>query len=193
MIAVTRMILMLCWGLFIAAWTVGALTVKRTAERPGFSLAAKVPLIAAAVIGLTMLWQGDGPLSALNRLALWPQTGVTGAVVDAFAVLGVGVALWARLALGRNWSADLVVKEQHVLVQGGPYAYVRHPIYTGVLLMLLGTAIHMGALSGLLVFGLCVAGFWLRARDEERLMMRQFPEAYAAYRRRVKALIPYVL
>jgi protein-S-isoprenylcysteine O-methyltransferase len=108
-------------------------------------------------------------------------------------VAGLGFSLWARFALGRNWSGTVTIKRDHELVRSGPYAIVRHPIYSGILLALLATAIargHLGAFVGLAVAALTLR---LKALSEESFMVEQFGAQYSAYQREVKALIPFVL
>ncbi len=113
-----------------------------------------------------------------------------GAVICVF---GLFVTLWARWTLAGNWSSDVTFKHNHELVKTGPYRFVRHPIYTGLLVMALGTAISAGRLRcwlGLVVVGI---GFWIKLRQEERLMLRHFPDEYPAYRKQVKALVPFII
>ncbi len=110
----------------------------------------------------------------------------------AICALGLSVAIWSRKTLGTEWSRDVEFKRGHKLVQGGPYRLMRHPIYTGHLLMGLGTAITSGSLiafAGLTSFAL---GFWIKLNQEESLLLRSFPNEYPAYKTRVKALIPYL-
>src|SRR5262249_11895523 len=102
-------------------------------------------------------------------------------------------ALWARVALGRNWSGVVTLKEGHELIEHGPYRFVRHPIYTGIFTMFFATALALGHLSGFAGALLTFASFWVKLCDEEKLMLQQFPERYAAYRRRAKRIIPFVL
>ncbi|HTR77326.1 MAG TPA: isoprenylcysteine carboxylmethyltransferase family protein [Gemmatimonadaceae bacterium] len=124
------------------------------------------------------------------------RTGRPGAVAALIGtmccVVGVAIAIWARVTLGRNWGMPMSRKENPELVTTGPYAYIRHPIYSGFLFAMLGSTI---ALSIVWVIPLIVSGlyFTYSARREERIMIAQFPEAYAAYRRRTKMLIPFVL
>jgi protein-S-isoprenylcysteine O-methyltransferase Ste14 len=115
--------------------------------------------------------------------------GVVGVVLSA---LGIGLAIWARTYLGRNWGMPMSRKENPELVTSGPYAYVRHPIYTGMLIAMLGSAIGVTPFWSipLVLFGLY---FVYSARKEEKLMMEQFPEQYAAYMRRTKMLMPFIL
>ena len=106
---------------------------------------------------------------------------------------GILFAIWARVYLGTNWSSTVTLKEGHELMRGGPYALVRHPIYSGLLLGWLGMALEKGrwmALIGLLIIFL---GFRLKSRTEERFMREQFGEQYEEYRRRTAALIPFVI
>jgi len=104
---------------------------------------------------------------------------------------GLAFAVWARRHLGRNWSSHVVLKQDHALVRSGPYQRVRHPIYTGILLALLGTAITIGELRAAVGFALFVLSFVLKSRTEERWMREVFPE-YEQYRRSTAALIPKV-
>jgi len=118
-----------------------------------------------------------------------PAVDIVGA---ALCLAGLVGAVWARRTLGDNWSAAVTLKHGHELIVRGPYNYVRHPIYTGILLMVLGTAIAIGRLHAWIGLLVCVVGFWVKLRQEEALMTRQFPDAYPPYRRRVKALVPFV-
>ena len=104
---------------------------------------------------------------------------------------GFGFAVWARVHIGRNWGMPMSLREGHELVTSGPYAYVRHPIYSGLMLAMIGSAFTVGLVL-LLVLPLYFAYFLFSARSEEKTMLAQFPEAYPAYRRRTKMLIPFV-
>ena len=100
--------------------------------------------------------------------------------------------MWARFALGRNWSGTVTVKHDHELVRSGPYAIVRHPIYSGFLLGLLGTVIVRGSLGALLGLGVIVLVLRLKSLTEESFMLEQFGSQYTAYQRDVKALVPFL-
>ena len=108
-------------------------------------------------------------------------------------LLGALLAIWARVCLGRNWSSMVTVKRDHQLIRSGPYKWVRHPIYSGLLLAALGTAIVVGDLRALLGFGLLVAAFAMKFHLEESMMTEQFGSEYVEYKRRVKALVPFVI
>jgi protein-S-isoprenylcysteine O-methyltransferase Ste14 len=178
-------VITLCWLVFGIVWAVSALFVKRTIEQ---SL-GWVRLLAFAVV----IWV----LARVSRVtgppqSLWPGTALLGALAALLTVAGLVVAVWARAVLGRNWSGTVAFKEGHELIERGPYAYVRHPIYSGLLLMGLGTAIERARLESFLMLAMALVGLAIKAQFEEQLMIRHFPEAYPQYRRRVKALIPGV-
>lgn len=185
-------ILIACWLGFVVAWAVAAMTRKRTARRapwwggPGFRLLA-IALIALFLrlrIGRHLDYV-LGPLAGqANPAAAW-----LGIVV---CLSGFALALWARVYLGRNWGTPMTLRVGHELVTGGPYAYVRHPIYSGILIAMLGSTLAGGVawLVGAVVFG---AYFLVSARAEEKLMLAQFPIEYPAYMRRTKMLVPFVL
>ena len=96
-------------------------------------------------------------------------------------MVGLGLALWARATLGRNWSGVVTLKEGHELVERGPYRIVRHPIYTGILTMFFTTALVLAHFAGFAGTLLMFASFWIKLGREEKLMLHQFPERYAAY------------
>jgi protein-S-isoprenylcysteine O-methyltransferase Ste14 len=110
----------------------------------------------------------------------------------AVTALGIGFAVWARFTLGRNWSGTVTVKKDHELVQRGPYAISRHPIYSGAVLAVLGTVMAFGTVRAALVVPVVVVAFRMKMAVEERFMTEQFGAAYADYRQRVKGLIPLV-
>ena len=116
---------------------------------------------------------------------------------DAIAIVicagGLFLAIWSRKVLGVEWSRDVELKQGHKLVERGPYSSMRHPIYTGHLLMGLGTALGSGLLVSFAGLALLVVGFWIKLNQEEHVLIRAFPDEYPAYKELVKALIPYVL
>jgi protein-S-isoprenylcysteine O-methyltransferase Ste14 len=122
-----------------------------------------------------------------------PQTGAVLVVSSILCVCGLGFCLWARATLGRNWSGTVTLKENHELIMRGPYRLVRHPIYTGLLAMLIATAIQQRHIAGVIGLVLVFVSFWIKLSEEELVMLKQFPGQYAAYRQRVKRIIPFVL
>lgn len=111
-------------------------------------------------------------------------------ILGTFAVAaGLAFAVWARRHLGRNWSGTITVKEDHTLIRSGPYRFVRHPIYSGLLLALVGTATAIGEVRGLLAVACVVVGFLRKIRLEEQKMSQTFAE-YRQYRQKTAVLIP---
>ena len=115
---------------------------------------------------------------------------VAGAVICVF---GLWVTIWARRTLAGNWSSDVTFKQGHELIRTGPYRFVRHPIYTGLLVMCLGTAVEIGQLRCWLGLIVVFVGFWIKLSQEEQLLMRHFPDEYPLYRKQVKALVPWLI
>jgi len=175
------------WAVFAVTWMIAALFVKRTVER-----SAGWGRLFLWLVAPMLIWR----MSRSRLLGMgweWTPTPSSEWLAALIVLLGLAVCLWARLALGGNWSGAVTLKQDHELIERGPYHYVRHPIYTGFLLMAFGTAALHGRAAEFVFVGLIFLGFWFKLRAEEELLTRHFPEAYPQYRRRVKALIPYVL
>jgi protein-S-isoprenylcysteine O-methyltransferase Ste14 len=122
---------------------------------------------------------------------VWPQTMTTNILADFSTALGLILVIQARRALGQNWSSEVVIQEKHELIERGPYAYIRHPIYSGLLLMLMGTALYFGRKAWIIDFVCCFVGIYFKSQMEERLLAKTFP-AYSEYKRRTKAMIPFI-
>lgn len=190
-----------CWTIFFIITLATALFTKRTSVRQSLSsrLAYGIPLFFAFLL----LVQGMGGLQVLGfqlRQSMYPlyvqvlpHTTLLSGTGLFLTIAGLLLVLWARAVLGANWSASVTLKEGHELVERGPYAYVRHPIYSGVLLMFLGTVIIFGTLGGFLGFPFLFVGCWIKLKQEESLLTEHFGKDYAEYTTRVKALIPYVV
>ena len=179
-----------CWLVFVAIWVLGAVSTKRTVYRE--SHAQRLRYWVLLVIAYFLLVYGRRLPYPLN-LRIVPQVLPTAWVAAVLCVIGLVFAFWARVTLGRNWSGVVTLKEGHELVERGPYRFVRHPIYTGILTMFFATALALGHLAGFAATLLMFASFWIKLRDEEKLMLQQFPDRYADYRRRSKRIIPFVL
>jgi protein-S-isoprenylcysteine O-methyltransferase len=189
----TRLIF-ICWAIFVVYWLISAVGVKRDIQSRGW-LAARSLRIAVALLVLIFLlvrvFSRGQPIRPLRSLRFGPVNPFVGLISVLLCAAGIAYAIWARWHLGRNWSAVPAVKEGHELVTSGPYASVRHPIYAGMLLALLGTVLTLGGAT-VGIFVVCCIVFLWRVQVEERLMQQQFPGQYAAYRSRTKALIPFV-
>ena len=184
----------LCWGIFVVVWLIAAFFTKRTVERS--ASVWRLLWIAAVVALVAGVGRGGGDV-IWQRLPkdwdfVWAYTPTIGLAADAITALGLFITLWARATLGANWSGTVTFKENHELITRGPYAFARHPIYTGLLLMLLGTAIIGGHAFGFAVLALGTFMLWLKSLDEERMMIKHFPDAYPPYKARVRALVPFL-
>jgi len=182
-------IIAVCWAIFIIVWLVNAVRTKRTLEKQSLAsaLAHRIPVAIGWWLLLVPKWSGP-----LNWRIL-PDTDflkLSGAMI---CICGLIFTLWARYTLAGNWSSNVTFKRDHELIRTGPYRFVRHPIYTGLLVMWLGTIVFVGKLYGACSLLLVAIGFWIKLRQEERLLLRHFPATYPIYRREVKALVPFII
>jgi protein-S-isoprenylcysteine O-methyltransferase Ste14 len=182
-------IILSCWIIFLAYWLISALTVKRTAE-PQRLLSALAHRIPVGLGWFLLAFQGLPPPMNLVLIPGTEWARVIGAVVCVFGLCGT---IWARWTLAGNWSSNVTFKQGHELVKTGPYRFVRHPIYSGLLVMCLGSAIEIGRLRCFLSLLVVGVGFWIKLKQEERLLLRHFPDEYPDYQRQVKALMPFVI
>ena len=192
-------IILSSWAVFLLVWGVTAFSVKRDVRGHGFAsvwssawplrLLLALALIAAAFRTGASARSGRGVFT--RRAALFVPSAALGWAAAALVVIGIAFAIWARVVLGRNWSPRPSVKEEHELVTTGPYEYVRHPIYTGMLLAAFGTALT-GSWFAIGVLIVASALFLSRIPREEKIMLNLFPNAYPAYQAETKRLIPLV-
>ena len=176
------------WIVFLLYWAATARDVKTTQwqESPRSAVIHRT-LLAIAAILLGARWNDAGFLTQ----PVLPLSTILVAMGVALVVIGVAFAIWARRTLGSNWSAAVTVKEGHTLVRTGPYKVVRHPIYTGMLIGFLGTAMVIDETRGVLAIVLATAAFVYKSRVEEHRMQATFP-AYDDYRRHSAALVPFI-
>jgi protein-S-isoprenylcysteine O-methyltransferase Ste14 len=178
------------WDAVGVVWLIGYAFTKRTMRAQ--PVGARLFHLALLVLGGCMMagpWFRYGWL----RLRFIPQLESLPLAGMVLTVAGCAFAIWARVTLGANWSARATVKADHELITSGPYSLARHPIYTGLLMAIMGSALAGGEWRCVLGVAIIVFAFLVKMSQEERLMMQTFPEAYPLYRERVKALIPGVL
>jgi protein-S-isoprenylcysteine O-methyltransferase Ste14 len=180
-----------CWDIFGLFWLVTMFSTKRTLHRQ--TTGSRLGYWLLFLVAFWLLFRGTFPhRHLLLEQIVVPHSAGPNLIGLGLTVAGLGVAIWARVTLGRNWSGSVTFKENHELVVRGPYAMVRHPIYTGMLLMFLGTALAVGTLGGLVAVPLLFLSFWIKYRQEETLMIEHFGDQYRSYRVRVRALIPFL-
>jgi protein-S-isoprenylcysteine O-methyltransferase Ste14 len=174
------------WWAFCVVWLIGAFANKRTRWTPPqlavllhwSILCAGIALYASAVQRGFLGWR------------LLPDRRWLDDLSDVMHIAGFWFAIWARFYIGRSWSAGVALKEEHALARGGPYALVRHPIYSGLLLVCLGKALGQGKVGSVLAFVVVLCEWKRKSLIEERLMLAQFGEQYKRYCAEVKGLIP---
>ena len=171
-------------------WTAGMLFTKRTARVQ--SIGSRLLHIAFVLPGAIFLGAPQLQIGWLGEHFV-PDTSAVKIAGLAITLAGCLFAAWARLILGANWSGRVTLKQSHELITTGPYSLARHPIYTGLVVAAIGTALAIGEWKCIIGVPLIVLAFITKIRQEESMMMQAFPEAYPAYRKRVKALIPGVI
>jgi len=180
-----------CWIVFAAYWAIAAIGAKPNLGVRGWRREGGLRL---ALIVLTLLLLRVPSVREALRQLQRDGAGIavfTGAAGVALCALGMTLAIWARIHLGRNWGVPMSRKEDPELVTTGPYGFIRHPIYLGILLAMLGSTLGASIfwLLPLILFG---GYFVYSARNEEILMLAQFPQQYSAYRQRTKMLLPFL-
>ncbi|GAA5002261.1 isoprenylcysteine carboxylmethyltransferase family protein [Pseudoluteimonas lycopersici] len=178
-----------CWFVVIAYWIWSARRVKAPKLRESLAkrfLVHWLPLIVAVYLLGPGEWFGHSPL----REQFVPHTTLVYSLGLLLCVAGAALAIWSRAILGANWSAQVQIKQGHELIQRGPYALVRHPIYTGLILLFAGNAVMVGDWRGVLAVAIVVVSFWRKYLLEEKLMTQEFGQAYLDYRKRTYPLFP---
>lgn len=178
------------WLLFVLYWAIAALSTKRTVKtRAWWRQAGLRVFIIVLVLAAYRMPAVRHAVTSAQATAHGIGWGAAGAILVG---AGIGLAIVARVYLGRNWGTPMSQKENPELVTGGPYGVIRHPIYSGIILAMFGSMLGL-SLLWLLPLVLFSAYFIYSARREEALMCRQFPEQYPAYMKRTKMLVPFLL
>ncbi|HWC36833.1 MAG TPA: isoprenylcysteine carboxylmethyltransferase family protein [Mycobacteriales bacterium] len=177
-----QLILTAGWTAFCLYWLIAAFSVKRGRVAWGRHVRIRLIIIALAV--------------ALSRLGAFRHHEANagplrGGVGIALFAVGLATAVWARLHIGRNWGTPMTQKDDPELVTSGPYRFVRHPIYSGILLAGVGTAVALGWVW-LVVVAIAGVYFGYAATVEEKFLTERFPDTYPAYQRSSKMLLPFV-
>jgi protein-S-isoprenylcysteine O-methyltransferase len=176
------------WMATFAVWAVTSITAKQTIG----SYSDWQSRVAVWIVALSWWLLFDRDFKGLLGWRFLQTTAIATYAGLALTVLGLALAVWARFFLGGNWSTLVELKRDHQLIRGGPYAIVRHPIYTGFMLASLGTALMQGELHALLAFALITTVWTYKSRLEEAFLVKQFGAEYHQYRNRVKGLIPFI-
>jgi protein-S-isoprenylcysteine O-methyltransferase Ste14 len=183
-------IISVCWTLFAVIWLLAAFATKQSVYRE--STVQRLRYTIPILLGGFLLAKGHRLSDPLDYRVI-PHVEALAWSGVVLCIAGLAFCIWARFTLGRNWSGVVTLKGGHELITSGPYALVRHPIYTGLLTMFVGTVIVLGHVAGIIAMPFVFGSLWIKLRYEEKLMLKQFPNEYAAYQQCVKRLIPFIL
>lgn len=177
----------LCWMVFGLYWLVSAFNRKATKKRESYLQRSGYTILL--ILAFYFLFRPEAHYGWLGArfvpaIAAWQWLGV------ALTFAGTAVAIWARWHLGSNWSGVVTLKEGHELIRTGPYRAIRHPIYTGILIGLLGTMITVGELRGLIALAVAWLSFYVKARREESFLAEEFGPAFAEHQRKTGMFLP---
>ena len=184
---VFRLLLLIPWVIFLIYWIIGAFRTRPTHEEESF--ASRYLVVLLEVAAYLLVFNHSTEIGFLGKRFI-PRT-LTGAVLGVLLTwLGTGLAIWARYHLGEYWSARVTIKEGHQLIRTGPYAHFRHPIYSGLILATLGSALVIGKWRCVLGLVLAVLGYCIKARKEEEMLTQQFGDAFREHQKHAGFLIP---
>lgn len=173
------------WLVFILVWVISAFTAKKTIYVNRANIPIRLMIIIMLLAGFYVIIHHH----LLPILIVHNQVvNLIGLIITA---IGLGIAVWARIYLGSNWGVPMSIKENPELITSGPYKYVRHPIYTGILLAFIGSALVQG-LFWFVIFIVFAIYFIFAAGREEQQLMQQFPTQYPDYKKRTKSMIPLI-
>jgi len=175
------------WMVLLAVWVVMGFGMKKSKKLEGWG--ERTQYMILTVLGFWLLFGSLNEWGWLNYRVL--PSHLTGWIAGlALTALGVGISIWARLSLGTNWSAMVTLKDGHELVRKGMYRWIRHPIYSGILLGMIGTAMIREHLRGWVGVAIVFAGFYLKARREERFLREEFGADFEEHSRQTGMFLP---
>ena len=190
-----RQVVLACWIIFVVYWLISAWSAKSVRETRGWLGGYWYFILYLIgflfIVNFRFLSRFGVPIGILG-IIVFQHTRVQIVVILILMILGLMTAILARRRLAGNWSGAVALKENHELITTGVYQYVRHPIYTGMLLMILGTALSYGTLGACIGFLIILFGILSKLRQEEALMTKHFGKEYLSYRKRTKTLIPFI-
>ena len=183
-----KFIIIILWGIFGSYWLYYSVGNKDDAYKLKSTTRM---LVWFSLVVILLFGRLSLPVKNILDIEVLYKSNLSGITGDLICGLGVIISIWSRKIIGTNWSSVVTLKKDHELVQNGPYKYIRHPIYTGMILALIGTAIVLGNLKALIIIIVIVAGLIKKSIDEEKLLTANLAE-YSEYKKRTKRLIPFV-
>ena len=175
------------WIVFAVYWFASALKTRRTVSQE--SLVSRYRVLLLEILGFVLLFSKAGNIGVL-RYRILPQTYTLAVIGVALTWIGIALAIWARWHLGQYWSVRVSLKEDHKLIRTGPYAYFRHPIYSGIDLAAIGGALAIDRWRGIVGVALIVLGYWIKAKKEESMLSAQFGEPFQEHCHNTGFLFP---
>ena len=178
------------WAAWVVIWMLWALQSKTTKQAETLRSRFSYTLIVWAAGYLVFSRKFIAAFLQHDVFLRQPWIGWLGVAIT---IVGFAITLWARFILGSNWSGTVTIKVDHELIRTGPYAYVRHPIYTGIIVALIGTTLALDQWRGVFAVILLWIGFTIKRLKEEQFMRQTFGEQYAVYSRTTGAIFPTLL
>jgi len=177
------------WVVFFGYWFWSARSTKKVvSSEPTWT---RIAHLTAMIVSFTLVLAGEF-LPDFLREPLLPPSFPWEIVGVGISSLGVSFAIWARVTLGANWSGAVTLKKGHQIIKTGPYQWVRHPIYTGIIMNILGSAIVSEEIRGLIAIVLVVVAYLVKIPKEEKLLSKHFPKDYPKYRAKTWKLVPFI-
>jgi protein-S-isoprenylcysteine O-methyltransferase Ste14 len=175
------------WIVFLLYWAAGALKTRRTVSKESF--ASRYGILFLEVLGFVLLFSETAEMGILGR-HIFKRTEAIAATGVVLTWVGIAIALWARWHLGQYWSARITLKEDHQLIRTGPYAFFRHPIYSGIILAAIGGVLAIDRWRCVAGLALIILGYCIKATKEESMLSKQFGEAFQEHCRHTGFLLP---
>ena len=175
------------WIVFVLYWIVSAIRTRDTLQTESF--ASRYAILLIEVAGFVLLFRHSAGIGFLGNRFMH-RTLASAIVGSILTWMGIGLAIWARYHLAEYWSARITIKEDHQLIRTGPYTRLRHPIYSGIVLAAIGSAVVIDQWRCVLGVGLVLVGYCIKARKEEMMLTQQFGDAFREHQKHAGFLIP---
>ena len=182
-----RLLVEIPWIIFVIYWIVGAIRTRATRESE--SAASRIAILLIEVVGYGLIFSGATGIGFLGTRFM-PRTMTSAVLGVVLTWSGIGLAIWARYHLAEYWSARITIKEDHQLIRTGPYTHLRHPIYSGLVLATIGSALVIDKWRCVVGACLVLTGYCIKAKKEETMLSQQFGDAFREHQKHTGFLIP---
>ena len=182
-----RLLVEIPWIIFVIYWIVGA--IKTRATRESESAASRIAILLIEIAGYVLIFSGSAGIGFLGNRFM-PRTMASAILGVVLTWSGIALAIWARYHLAEYWSARITIKEDHQVIRTGPYTHLRHPIYSGLVLATIGSALVIDEWRCVLGVCLVLTGYCFKATKEEAMLSQQFGDAFREHQKHTGFLIP---